>query len=93
MTRTLTLEQRRAATESVLVWLTETCGEDVANEWAWEHTPLPCGLPLDEQLERGLQFAALGRYAAIPLMAADQERYEQEAIEAMAARRRGRRRR
>ena len=82
---TLTEEQRREATKAVLEWMTETCGFDVARDWAWCHTPLPCGLPLDDQLEQGLLWASLGREAALPLMAANRAKISREEDEAMAA--------
>lgn len=82
---TLTLEDRRAATVTVIDWLTETCGPDVANAWAWEHTPMPCGLPSDEQLAEGLSWAAAGREAALPMMVAARDAYEREVEAVMAA--------
>jgi hypothetical protein len=59
------------------------CGEDVAETWFWCHTPMPIGLPLDEQLDFGLTLASVGRDAAIPLMREDRDRYEREVSEAM----------
>jgi len=86
MSGTMTERQRREATQLVLVWLEETCGADVAHDWYWEHTPLPCGLPLDDQLDQGLQWAAMGRKAALPLMANDRAAYHREMAEIMAHR-------
>jgi len=80
----LTEQQRKDATIAVLTWLEETCGKDIADTWAWCHTPMPCGLPLDEQLEEGLAWAAVGREAALPMMRASREAYEQYVREAMA---------
>ena len=74
---------RRERTKLVITWLAETCGEDVADMWCWEHTPMPCGLPSDTQLAQGLEWAALGRDRALPLMAAAREAYEREMSEAM----------
>jgi hypothetical protein len=53
----MTFEERRNATQTVLAWITESCGSKSADFWAWEMTPMPCGLPSDEQLEDGLQMA------------------------------------
>jgi hypothetical protein len=74
----LTVEQRYEATLAVLCWLEESCGKDVAHRWFWEHTPMPCGLPLDDQLEQGLLWAALGREAALPLIDEDRVRIDAE---------------
>jgi hypothetical protein len=50
-------DARRAATYAVLQWLEEYCGKEVADFWAWERTPMPVGLPSDEQLEEGMNMA------------------------------------
>jgi hypothetical protein len=50
-------DERKARTQIVLDWIIESRGNDVAGLWAWETTPMPCGLPSDEQLEAGLRVA------------------------------------
>ena len=86
MEHSLTEEQRREATITLLTWLAETCGEDVAETWAWLHTPMPCGLPLDKHLEEGLRWAAAGREAALPMMDAALAEVHRRLDEAMASR-------
>ncbi len=51
-------DARKRTTQTVLDWIIELRGNDVASLWAWETTPIPCGLPSDEQLEEGLALAA-----------------------------------
>lgn len=53
----MTNEQRKEATIAVYDWLVEYKGEELAQFWMWERTPLPCGLPLDRQLEEGMMMA------------------------------------
>jgi hypothetical protein len=48
---------RRVATKHILGMLTAAHGPKVADYWAWERTPMPCGLPSDEQLGEGLRMA------------------------------------
>lgn len=49
--------QRKFATETVLRWIEEYQGREVMTTWAWECTPIPCGLPDDEQLAEGVGIA------------------------------------
>lgn len=56
-------EQRQEETRKVLAELTDAGGEELASYWAWERTPLPCGLPLDEQLVEGRKMATDARKA------------------------------
>lgn len=79
-------EHRRESTVTILSWLAECCGEDVADTWAWLHTPMPCGLPLDPHLEEGLRWAAAGREAAMPMMHAALAEVHRRLDEAMASR-------
>ena len=51
-------DERKAATETVLRWIEEAHGERAASSWAWECTPIPCGLPSDQQLDEGLRIAS-----------------------------------
>lgn len=67
----LTTEERREATTVVMEWLREHHGEDAVNFWAWEMTPMPFGLPLDEQLAEGLEMAVTPNPDAIRREAAD----------------------
>jgi len=53
----MTFEERKRATETIIDWITEYRGSDLATYWEWERTPMPCGLPLDEQLDEGLALA------------------------------------
>ncbi len=53
----MTFEERKQAAKAVVAWLIEYHSEEVANYWAWECTPMPCGLPSDKQLEHGLSMA------------------------------------
>lgn len=53
----MTPEQRKQAAVAVAEWITEYHGEDAALFWVWERTPMPVGLPDDEQLEAGLRMA------------------------------------
>jgi len=48
---------RKRRTQSVLDLISERHGSSVARDWAWACTPIPCGLPSDEQLEDGLRLA------------------------------------
>jgi hypothetical protein len=48
---------RREATVTLLEWIAAAHGEKVAHCWAYNLTPIPCGLPLDSQLENGLRLA------------------------------------
>jgi len=50
-------EQRHKAAQAVTAWITEYRGERIASYWVWERTPMPCGLPDDEQLAEGLALA------------------------------------
>lgn len=50
-------EVRRAKTKVVLDELTRAGGDDLASHWAWEMTPMPVGLPSDEQLAEGREMA------------------------------------
>ena len=50
--------ERKAAAVAVSEWLTEYAGEDVASFWVWERTPMPIGLPSDEQLAEGLKWGS-----------------------------------
>lgn len=50
-------QRRHEATLAVIHWIQETWGNEMADWWAWECTPMPCGLPDDEQLEDGLRLA------------------------------------
>lgn len=49
--------ERKAATEAVIGWIVAERGEPAASTWAWECTPIPCGLPSDRQLDEGLRIA------------------------------------
>ena len=51
------LAERRRATQSVIEWISESLGDEVASNWAWGATPIPCGLPSDKQLDEGLRVA------------------------------------
>lgn len=62
----MTDEQRKRAAVTICEWLTEYCGQATADYWAWERTPMPCGLPSDEQLDEGLQNALRGATRATP---------------------------
>jgi len=53
----MTFEERQAATQTVVAWITEAHGNDVAYTWAIECTPMPCGLPSDAMLDEGLAVA------------------------------------
>ena len=48
---------RREAAIVVTEWITDALGDDVAKAWVWECTPMPCGLPSDDQLAEGLSLA------------------------------------
>jgi len=50
-------DERKRATQVLVQWLTEERGEETASFWAWERTPMPFGLPSDEQLDEGLRLA------------------------------------
>ena len=47
----------RMATNHVIELLTTRHGQEVADYWAWEMTPMPIGFPSDEQLGQGLRMA------------------------------------
>ena len=51
-------DKRHKQTVIVMEWITEKYGPEVASWWYWECTPMPCGLPDDEQLRDGLRLAA-----------------------------------
>ncbi len=53
----LIVDQRKEATTTVIRWITDAHGDEVAGAWAWECTPMPCGLPSDEQLHEGVSLA------------------------------------
>lgn len=52
----------RAATQyevsTVVDWLKEHGGEELALTWLWECTPVPCGPPSYAQIEEGLRVAS-----------------------------------
>ncbi len=52
-----TFEARKRATETVMRWIEDAHGEEVAGAWAIECTPIPCGLPDDQMLDDGLSLA------------------------------------
>ncbi len=49
-----TFEARKRATETLIGWIEQVHGQEVAYAWAWECTPIPCGLPDDQMLDDGL---------------------------------------
>lgn len=53
----MTFDERKDATRAVIAWIVEALGDQAADTWAWEATPMPCGLPSDEQLDEGLRVA------------------------------------
>ncbi len=53
----LIVDMRKDAAVTVTRWITDAHGDDVASLWVWECTPMPCGLPSDEQLQEGLSLA------------------------------------
>jgi len=48
---------RRYATYWILTALDRLHGENYGAAWAWELTPIPCGLPTWGQLAQGLMLA------------------------------------
>lgn len=62
---TMTDEERRAETVRIAKEITEVCGEHAASYWIWEETPMPCGLPDDEQLALGRRMIERGRAALV----------------------------
>lgn len=71
------VDLRKQAAETVARWITEMQGEEVASAWAWECTPMPCGLPSDEQLQEGLSLA-LGEVSIGALLAKTYREMEEE---------------
>lgn len=63
-TRQVNDVERKAEAVRIAKELTEVCGEDTASYWVWEETPMPCGLPDDEQLAVGQRMIERGRAAA-----------------------------
>lgn len=55
--------ERKAEAARIAKELTEVCGEATASYWVWEETPMPVGLPSDEQLARGQRMIDRGRAA------------------------------
>lgn len=51
-------EATRDEVAIVLGWLAERGGDELANVWAWECTPMPCWAPSYEQVEEGMRIAA-----------------------------------
>jgi hypothetical protein len=60
MTTKLSEAERKRAAQFVVRLISDTCGREAADYWAWERTPMPAGLPLDSQLLEGLKMAARG---------------------------------
>ena len=56
--------RRRKRTLRVVAALERAHGERFANHWAWEMTPMPCGLPTTRQLDMGFALAALPTHHA-----------------------------
>jgi len=54
---------RQKETEEVLALLEAAGGPDLASHWAWEMTPMPCGLPSDKQLAQGRELAKMSAEA------------------------------
>lgn len=48
---------RRKATQFVAWLIAKTKGEEAAEFWCWEMTPMPMGLPFNFQLWDGVKFA------------------------------------
>lgn len=69
----MTDKERIAAAQAIVDWLREYRGEDEAELWMWNLTPMPCGLPLDDQLEDGLRIAAGEASIYVLLDKAEQE--------------------
>lgn len=63
-----TFEARKMATDTVLGWIEAAHGSEIMSAWAYECTPIPCGLPDDEMLDEGLSLA-LGEVTIGQLMA------------------------
>lgn len=48
---------RKRRTDAVVDLITGRLGPEIASEWAWSCTPIPCGLPSDDQLDDGRRLA------------------------------------
>ncbi len=51
-------EATRDECRTVIGWLTEKGGDELASTWVWECTPMPCGAPTYEQAWEGVCIAA-----------------------------------
>lgn len=49
--------RRRKSALYISEWIEELQGREASELWVWECTPIPCGLPSDQQLEEGLAVA------------------------------------
>jgi hypothetical protein len=52
-------KQRQEETRRIIAALEAAGGKKLADYWSWEMTPMPCGLPSDEQLAEGRKMAEL----------------------------------
>lgn len=82
----LIVDLRKQAAETVVRWITDMQGEEVAQAWVWECTPMPCGLPSDEQLQEGLSLA-LGEVTIGALLAKTYREMDEELRRYLAAER------
>lgn len=73
----LIVDQRKEAAVTVTRWITEAHGDQVASAWVWECTPMPCGLPSDEQLHEGVSLA-LGEVTIGELLAKSYREMDEE---------------
>lgn len=51
------LDAHRQNFATIVEWIAEAHGDEVAHTWAWECTPFPCWAPSIEQLEEGFMLA------------------------------------
>lgn len=57
----MTNEERKAEAGRIAKELSAIGGEELADYWVWEMTPMPVGLPSDEQLEEGRKLVERAR--------------------------------
>ncbi len=67
--------KRRKRTRRVIAALERAHGEKFTSYWAWEMTPMPCGLPDDGQLDLGFALAALPTHHARNVMREHEDLY------------------
>ena len=73
------MKARRKVTKAVLWFMRLTRGEEMANLWAWEMTPMPVGLPSWRQIRVGIAMAIGLDFIAVAYQRAV-EREEEEVM-------------